>query len=647
MATSIIINGRTVTRPGVYAVVKSGIKTPTLNASYGNVCIIDDGLGAFWGGGAGVNGTLASGIDAVYELTGLQQMRDFVKGGEFWNLAKPLFKPAGNGIPGASRVFIVKAATTTPAQMAYTFDKGSMTIKTRDEGQNANGVLYGGQLSKGYGSKFVASPTNAGKYLLQFFVGTYKGIDPLNNAPYDNVSQANALPSQFMASPECSTVQELIDWCRSSNDFKDSFQLSASSITSNTASAAAFDCTPLAALVGKVINVIIQDPVLGAITIASYTPVLNDTATIVAVALKTAINLYGNGYSATNTTGSLTVTAPASYGATMNTIVLGFYYDGGSASATFSGGTTVASTLIAGDVTSNAGYKLATGGTETYGSADFTAAIEAIKEVDNTFFLATSYGVAGAIGANNTTIFDYLVNSSKYEKFMVVGAGYNKAQFAGSSDSSEAVAKHFDSDKVILVHGGAKSSSKQGFLMRSSLYKAATVLGRLCGLTPQTPITFKSIDIDGEVHPLSDSEKEYALKVGVLTTQFDSELGYYVVQQGITSLQKNDNIVNEDASSFDIAIKRIEASLNKDICVNAKRVFFGKSAAGPNRTTVTEADIKAWLEGFLANKATEGLIVRGGNVSVTITDDTYFVNYEFVPNFPINKMVFTGTLLEK
>ena len=118
MATAISVNGKTVTRPGVYALTKSGIKNPSPNLSYGNVCIIDDGIGTMWGGGSGVSGTLKSGVDAVYELTTIQQFRDFVKGGELWNLAKPLFKPAENGINGISKAFLVRACETTPATIS-------------------------------------------------------------------------------------------------------------------------------------------------------------------------------------------------------------------------------------------------------------------------------------------------------------------------------------------------------------------------------------------------------------------------------------------------------------------------------------------------------------------------------------------------
>ena len=119
MATAINVKGRIVTRPGVYSDIKSGIKNPPLALSYGNICIIDDGIGAGYGGGAGINGTLNSNQDAIYAFNTIQDFRDFVKGGPLWLIAEPLFKPAGAGVSGVSTVFFIRAANTAPATITY------------------------------------------------------------------------------------------------------------------------------------------------------------------------------------------------------------------------------------------------------------------------------------------------------------------------------------------------------------------------------------------------------------------------------------------------------------------------------------------------------------------------------------------------
>ena len=549
MATSINVNSKTVIRPGIYAITKSGIKNPPVNLSYGNVCIIDDGLGAQWGGGSGVSGVHKQGSDAVVELTTIQQFRDFVKGGPLWDLAKPLFKPAGDGVNGVSKVYLARACATTPAKVNLVFEVGELEITTLDEGINANGSLYQGIMTKGYGVKLVKAGT---KYTLQFYAGTFKGIDPLNQKAYDGVAEALSLPSIFLTSPECTLFSELVLWCRDSAAFNSVFKLTLQTEFSDEFSD---EFLPF------------KQPI---------------TST---------------------------------------------------------------------DLTNLGSFTLFAGGTETYNNEHFTSAIEAIKEKDNTFFLALSSGVTEGVGIKNTEIFNYIKNDSKYEKFLIVGAGENSSQFAGASNSSEAVAAYYDSDKVIVVHGGCKETTRAGYLVHNSLWKAAAVLGRMAGVAPQTPLTFKNISIDGEVHPLTDSQKEFALRKGILTTHYDSELGYYVIQQGINSLQKNDYLVNEDASSFDIAVRRIASQLNKEICIRAKQVFFSNDTTGPNRSTINEESIKAWLEGFLQSKIatslTDNLILRFGNINCEVQEDNFYVSYEFVPNFPISKILFAGILLDK
>jgi hypothetical protein len=540
MSTTITLKGKTIKRPGVYALVESGIKYPPQNLSYGNICIIDSGLGAGFTGGAGVLGELTQGVDSVYAIDTLQQFQAFVKGGPLWDLGASLFKPAQSGVFGVSKVYLIKAAETTGALVAYTFANGTISFQTLDEGLGANGVVTSGVLSKGYGCKFVESTTTPGKYIIEFYHGSFTGTDALNNKPYDGIEQGLGKPALLFATTPLATIGELIAWCNASNQFKAVFQIASSTIT---------------------------------------------------------------------TTGA----------------------------------------FVAGDLVTNAAIKLGAGATETYNASAFDEAIRSIKDLDNTFFLSLDSG-ADATNLNNEKILDFIVNDSKYEKFMVVAGGYDKATFAGGAGTSQNTANYYNTDSVIVVHGGYKASVKDGFILKSQLDKAAMVLGRMCGLEPQVPITFKSMNISAEIHKLSDEEKDFALDNGIVTTHYDNELGYHIIQQGINTLVNNQYLVNEDGSSHDIAVKRITAQLNKEISINAKITFFGKNS-GPNRNTVTEEDIKAWLEGFLQSKTAstldDNLIIRFGNINAVTQGDVYYVTYEFVPNYPISKIIITGTILEK
>ena len=69
MATSVYFNGKLRTLPGAYSTITSGDSTASRSLDYGTVLIIDTGVyGAGFGGGAGVNGEGAQGLDAIYEF---------------------------------------------------------------------------------------------------------------------------------------------------------------------------------------------------------------------------------------------------------------------------------------------------------------------------------------------------------------------------------------------------------------------------------------------------------------------------------------------------------------------------------------------------------------------------------------------------
>ncbi|SEW37406.1 hypothetical protein [Chitinophaga arvensicola] len=544
MATKININGKLTSLPGVYAVTKSGIANPPTNLSYGNILIIDDGIGAGYGAGSGSQGTFKQGADSVYEFESLQTFRDFVKGGELWNLALPLFRPArssGEVINGVSKVFLIHARESTPASLLLELKNGTLELQTLDEGVNANGTKSGDKLLSGYGAKLTKGQVDKNKYQLSFYHGTFKGLDALNNVPFDGIAAAESKPALIVSSPEVATIAELVTWMNTSVAFKAGFKLKASTVT---------------------------------------------------------------------TTGALATD----------------------------------------DLTKYPEVIAAAGGTETYSPEAFEAALRTINNLDFTFLFSTKYADE-ILSANNQQLVQFITDgSSKFERFMLGAAQADKAGFNTGANSSISAAKYYNSDKVILVHGAAKLTNASGFKLVSQLYKAAAVLGRIAGLSPQTPATFKRIGINGEVHKLDEGELELANENGLLVTYYDFELDDYVILQGVNTLQNNEYLVNEDASSHSIAVKRITAQLNKEIVVNAKRRFFGKDNVGPNRNTVTEADLKAWLEGFLLSKTatalTDNLIIRYGNVNATVTGDKYYVQYEFVPNFEVNKMVITGVILE-
>jgi len=142
MATNLVFGNKTISEPGAYSRILSGVKNPTVDLSSGNVLIVDTGNGALFGGGSGISGELAQGKDSIYSFDNIADFQSFVRGGVYYHLAPLLFQPDGPTLPGAPLVTIVRGATTTAGTITFTFASGGqIVIKPKAEGYGANGIL--------------------------------------------------------------------------------------------------------------------------------------------------------------------------------------------------------------------------------------------------------------------------------------------------------------------------------------------------------------------------------------------------------------------------------------------------------------------------------------------------------------------------
>lgn len=551
MATEFNFNGKKITQPGSYAQIKSGIKNTPIEASYGNILIIDTGAGAGYGAGSGISGTLKSGKEAILSFNNIFDFRDAVRGGKFWLLSEPLFQPDGPTISGVATMYFIKAATTVPAEISYSFgdfsvsdsdsdaklDGGQIVIQVRNEGPVGNGVEVDSVLTKGYAARMRRSTTDITQYVIDFYQGEFKGLDS-DGDPFDFASEGATPPTLIASSPNFKNISTLITWMTNNATFNQYFKLKSSTVTG----------------VGRI-----------------------DDA----------------------------------------------------------------------DLAANTGNNLATGGAETYSTAQLDKVLQNISELDYTFILCNDFG-ANAQSADNTKILSHLVTDAKYKKYMVVGGGDTQDDF---ETESIAAAEYYDSERVIVVHGGPYTPQVNGtgFKERDSLFKASAVLGRICGLEPQVPATFKSINIAGERHDMNETEKELALSKGVLHTKLDTEFGDFVINQAINSLQDNVNLVNPNGTSHDVAVERISAQLIKEIMINSKLQLLGQEA-GPNRNTLSALDVQQWLEGYLSTRTAtdvvDNLILGFQNITVDVIGDAYDVKFEFIPNFPVNKLFFSAFIID-
>lgn len=259
MATSVYFNGKLRTLPGAYSTITSGDSTASRSLDYGTVLIIDTGVyGAGFGGGAGVNGEGAQGLDAIYEFDDLTTFRNFVKGGMYWKCAEALWKPDPSNADavGISKLLFVRACTTKAAKMTFTAtgggsNGGTFVIRTIDEGLNANGVTEEidgvTYLKNGYAFTTEAGVDSPEAVVLKLWQGTFTGLykDPVTGVElsYNELTVEQSDANLLCESPECTTMAELIYWAQTDENFGARFVLDDATAVKGTGEMNASDVT--------------------------------------------------------------------------------------------------------------------------------------------------------------------------------------------------------------------------------------------------------------------------------------------------------------------------------------------------------------------------------------------------------------------
>lgn len=249
MPKVVIFNGKKVIEPGAYSRVIGGETNPPDQVSFGKVLLIDNGSNPNYGWGAGIKGAGENGMNAVYEFTTIEDFRNALGGGIFWQAAKWLFKPSKDSrIKGVDGIYYVRAATTTQSTGTYTFTGGGANggvfgVKTKVEGAAANGKLVSGSttdLSSGFAMKMVAGTVDTARFKIQFLRGTFRGLDH-NNIPFDNITEAVAgkQPDLLIESVEFDNVDQLFAWAKTDETFQSYFTLSTETKTGTGAVVAA------------------------------------------------------------------------------------------------------------------------------------------------------------------------------------------------------------------------------------------------------------------------------------------------------------------------------------------------------------------------------------------------------------------------
>lgn len=290
---------------------------------------------------------------------------------------------------------------------------------------------------------------------------------------------------------------------------------------------------------------------------------------------------------------------------------------------------------------------LATGGTTTWmKDTEYADALEAISELDITFFLCTNTTAAGGTdAATNVKLFTYLKNDAKFSEFMFVPGGSDETDLMGDSNTSQAIAKYFNSGQVVTVHGAPVVTRKDGNGTKtlSPIYLTAAIIGLNAGMAAQTPLTFKRIGYDSFVYDLKKKERIAALQAGIMHVR--NVNGSWCVNQGITTLQDNKKTIADDGQSFELSVELIKAQLNKELIIEGEQRFTGQTAAQATPQSVKNFT-ETKLQSLVAEVGNDNLLITWQNVKVSAKNSDYFITYDFVPNVPVNKTFFTGNILD-
>lgn len=305
--------------------------------------------------------------------------------------------------------------------------------------------------------------------------------------------------------------------------------------------------------------------------------------------------------------------------------------------------------IDSGDLTSLAGNNLFSGGTTVYSTLQLDSILEHVQGLNYSLVLVDDYG-DNAQSTNNGKILAHIADAKTFgDKKMIVGGGHDSSKFAdGVVNSSIETSQYYNSDRVVVCHGASiklDSSKADGFIEKTTLHKAAAICGRLAGLEPQIPITFKSIKSDGEVHILSIKEQEQALDNGVLVTINDN--GFVTVLQGVNSIQENNFLVNPDGTTHSIQLRRMISQVNTELVVNAVNRLL-RNPNGTNRNTLSLEDVisftTTYLKGRTATATEDNLIIAFRNVNAVLVGDSYKVTYDVIFNTEVTKLFFTGVV---
>lgn len=267
-------------------------------------------------------------------------------------------------------------------------------------------------------------------------------------------------------------------------------------------------------------------------------------------------------------------------------------------------------------------------------NTDWSDAFGVLQNVDVQW--VTPVSSDGAIHAMTDAHCSYMSNVARKERRAIVGMGLSTTDTAAI-----ALAKSLNSDRTSVVHIGHYNYDTTGVLRLFPAYISAAMLsGAFAGVSPGTPLTNKSIKVQGLERNLRNPlDTDPLINGGVLCLENTSN-GYKVVKS-ISTWLVNDNYNRVEQScgvALDFVMRNVREAL--DVLRGAK----GNALVLSRAASITQSTLKK-----LSVDEPQGPGVLAGNkdspafrnIKVELEGDVLSVVFECSPVIPVNYVLVT------
>lgn len=282
-----------------------------------------------------------------------------------------------------------------------------------------------------------------------------------------------------------------------------------------------------------------------------------------------------------------------------------------------------------------ASWKFMSGGSDGVTTiTDWAEAFETLQTIDVQW--VTPVTPDPAVHAMADAHVNYMSNVARRERRAIVGM-----DLSTTDDSALAEAKSLNSDRTSVVHIGHYNYNMAGKLTLFPAYvTAALVAGAFSGVTVGTPLTNKSIKVNGLERDLRNpTDTDVLINGGVLCLE-NTPNGYKIVKS-ISTWLVNDNYNRVEQScgvALDFTVRNVREAL--DILRGAK----GNSLVLSRAASITETTLRT-----LATEEPQGPGVLAGdknsppyrNIKATLEGDVLAVTFECSPVIPVNYVLVT------